>query len=98
MEEELVQMLAGALKMLSAANCSLVGGHTSEGVEAALGFSVTGVVHPQRALVKGPLPRGATLILTKALGELQRLALMSGVGVPFVAYFQTTGQFSLCLF
>jgi selenophosphate synthase len=97
MEEELVQMLAGALKMLSAANCSLVGGHTSEGAEAALGFSVTGVVHPQRALVKGPLPRGATLILTKALGELQRLALMSGIAVPFVAYFQTTGQFSLCL-
>jgi selenide,water dikinase len=79
MEEELVQMLAGALKMLSAANCSLVGGHTSEGAEAALGFSVTGVVHPQRALVKGPLPRGATLILTKALGELQHLALMSGM-------------------
>jgi selenide,water dikinase len=68
MEEELVQMLAGALTMLSAANCSLVGGHTSEGAEAALGFSVTGVVHPAKALAKGPLPRGSALILTKALG------------------------------
>jgi selenide,water dikinase len=70
MEEELVQMLAGALTMLSAANCSLVGGHTSEGAEAALGFSVTGVVHPAKALAKGPLPRGSALILTKALGMM----------------------------
>ena len=68
MEEDLVLMLAGALKMLGEAGCSLVGGHTSEGSEAALGFSVTGVVHPAQALPKGPLPRDSAIILTKAVG------------------------------
>lgn len=37
MEEELFQMLAGALPVLQAAGCSLVGGHTCEGQEASLG-------------------------------------------------------------
>ena len=69
-EDDLVQMLAGALHMLSAANCSLVGGHTSEGAEAALGFSVTGVVHPSQTLNKGPLPRDSAVILTKPLGRI----------------------------
>lgn len=68
-EDELVQMLAGALKMLSEANCALVGGHTSEGTESALGFSVTGVVHPSQAIGKGPLRPDTALILTKPLGE-----------------------------
>ena len=36
-EEEVVQMLAGALKVLGEAGCPLVGGHTSEGAELALG-------------------------------------------------------------
>jgi selenide, water dikinase len=42
MEEELFQMMAGAVAALSAAGCALVGGHSSEGPEAALGFSITG--------------------------------------------------------
>ena len=33
--------MAGALSMLSAAGCDLVGGHTCEGADLALGFSVT---------------------------------------------------------
>ena len=45
MEEELFQMMAGAVAALSAAGCALVGGHSSEGPEPALGFSVTGA-HP----------------------------------------------------
>lgn len=35
-------MMAGAVSALSAAGCALVGGHSSEGPEPALGFSVTG--------------------------------------------------------
>ena len=37
MEEDVFQMLAGALPVLSAAGCALVGGHTSEGAELSLG-------------------------------------------------------------
>lgn len=40
MEEELFQMLAGALPVLQAAGCALVGGHTCEGQEASLGEPV----------------------------------------------------------
>ena len=36
-EEDVFQMLAGALPVLSAAGCALVGGHTSECAELSLG-------------------------------------------------------------
>ena len=35
-------MMAGASSVLSPAQCSLVGGHSCEGPEPALGFAVTG--------------------------------------------------------
>lgn len=63
-----MQMLAGALKTLTREKCALVGGHTSEGAEPALGLSVTGVVRPDAVLCKGPLPLGHVLVLTKGLG------------------------------
>ncbi len=40
-EEDLFQVMAGALSVLSAAGCALVGGHTCEGADLALGVSVT---------------------------------------------------------
>jgi len=36
-EDDLYQMLAGALTVLCQAGCALVGGHSSEGSEMALG-------------------------------------------------------------
>ena len=39
MEETLYQVMAGALGVLQEAGCSLVGGHTCEGGELALGDS-----------------------------------------------------------
>ena len=40
MEEQLFQMMAGALPVLQAASCALVGGHTCEGQTASLGISL----------------------------------------------------------
>lgn len=37
MEEDLYQLMAGAVSTLQAAGCSLIGGHSSEGGEMALG-------------------------------------------------------------
>lgn len=42
MEDDLYQMTAGVLRTLRAAGCELVGGHSSEGAEMALGAHGTG--------------------------------------------------------
>lgn len=68
MEEDLFQMLSGARRVLDQAGCALIGGHSGEGPEAALGFSVNGLVDPARALRKGGLKPGDRLVLTKPLG------------------------------
>jgi len=67
-EETLRQMMAGAMEMLYDANAALVGGHTSEGAELALGFSVNGLVDKDKILRKGGMQPGNVLILTKPLG------------------------------
>jgi selenide,water dikinase len=67
-EEDLSQMMAGALKVLGAANTALVGGHTSEGAELSLGFSINGLADRDRIMRKGGMTPGDKLILTKALG------------------------------
>src|SRR5579883_597332 len=68
MEEDLFQMLSGARRVLDQAGCALIGGHSGEGPEAALGFSVNGLVDPARALRKGGLRAGDKLVITKPLG------------------------------
>jgi selenophosphate synthase len=48
-----VQMLAGCLSVLKMEECSLVGGHTSEGAECSMGLAVSGKAHPDRVFHKG---------------------------------------------
>jgi len=68
-EETLFQMMAGACEVLAESGCSLVGGHTCEGSELALGFVVNGLVSwPQGGLAKGGMRKGQAIILTKAVG------------------------------
>ena len=67
-------MMAGANEVLRAAGCALVGGHTSEGAELALGFAVNGLVSRTAALRKGGLEPGDALILTKPIGTGTLLA------------------------
>jgi selenide,water dikinase len=68
MEEDLFQLLAGARNVLDEAGCALIGGHSGEGPELALGFSVNGLVDPARALRKGGLKIGDRIVLGKPLG------------------------------
>jgi selenide,water dikinase len=67
-EDDLFQMMSGALAVLNDARCTLVGGHTSEGAELALGFAITGAVSESEALRKAGLAPGQALILTKPIG------------------------------
>src|SRR5271157_3635696 len=67
-EHDLFHMLRGGLDVLEAAGAVLVGGHSAEGAELALGFAVTGRPHPGKLLRKGGLRSGDRLILTKPLG------------------------------
>jgi selenide,water dikinase len=73
-EADLSAMMAGANEVLREAGCALVGGHTSEGAELALGFAVNGLVPATSALRKGDLEPGDGLILTKPLGTGTLLA------------------------
>ena len=65
---ELKQMLAGAQEIFFAEGVALVGGHTAEGLELSLGFSVTGLAERNKVLHKATMQAGDVLILTKPLG------------------------------
>ena len=67
-EETLFQLLAGARATLDRESVALVGGHSSEGADMALGLSVTGEVVPGSAVRKGGLRAGDALVLTKPIG------------------------------
>jgi selenide,water dikinase len=73
-EADLSAMMAGANEVLREARCALVGGHTSEGAELALGFAVNGLVAATAALRKGGLRPGDALILSKPIGTGTLLA------------------------
>ena len=72
--DELRQMLLGALHVFDQEGVALVGGHTGEGAELTLGFTVTGLIEPDRALRKSALRAGDLLVLTKPLGTGTLLA------------------------
>ena len=68
MEDDLFQMMSGALRVLDGAGAALVGGHTSEGAELGLGFAINGTAAEETLLRKGPMASGEMLILTKPVG------------------------------
>ncbi|KAG7667090.1 putative Selenide, water dikinase [Nannochloris sp. 'desiccata'] len=65
---DLYQLMAGANKVLHNAGCALVGGHSCEGAELSLGFSIYGTAPQKFLLSKAGLQPGQALILTKPLG------------------------------
>jgi len=74
-EATLRDMMQGAVEVLNAAGCALVGGHTGEGKELALGFAINGLVDIAsdgvtlpRTMTKGAMLAGDVLILTKPMG------------------------------
>lgn len=67
-ERDLMQIMSGALHVLNQNNCELTGGHTSEGAELSIGFSVNGLASEEQLLKKSSVTADHVLVLTQALG------------------------------
>lgn len=63
----LAEIMSAAAQVFAEAGADVVGGHTSQGAELTIGFTVTGLAeHP---IIKGGAQPGDALILTKPLGS-----------------------------
>jgi selenide,water dikinase len=67
-EEQLFQLLSGAVEAFREEGVALIGGHTGEGAELSIGFAVNGKGNAGQWLAKGGARPGDALILSKALG------------------------------
>ena len=97
-ENDLTQMIAGACSILKEEGCALVGGHSSEGAEIAMGLSCHATVHPNKTFQKGPVCQGNILLLTKAVGtgvllaaDMRAKAKGSWIGEAFHSMTQSNG-------
>jgi len=61
-------MLRGGVDKLREAGCSVIGGHSINDEEVKLGFAVTGLIHPDAAVLRSRAVAGDALVLTKPLG------------------------------
>ncbi len=104
-EHDLFHMLRGALDVLEPAGAALIGGHSAEGAELALGFAVTGrAASSGRLMRKGGLRPGDRLILSKPLGtgvilaaDARGLAPARAVDDAIAAMVQSAAAAARCL-
>ena len=66
--EILERILAGGLSKMMEADCTILGGHSIRDEETKFGYSVTGLIDPQRILANSGARPGDALVLTKAIG------------------------------
>jgi len=64
----LERILAGGLSKMMEAGCTVIGGHSIRDDETKFGYSVTGVIHPQRIFANEGAKAGDRLLFTKSLG------------------------------
>jgi selenide, water dikinase len=66
--EVLQQILAGGLSKMMEAGCVVIGGHSVRDPEIKFGYSVTGMIHPEKVWANSKAQILDSLILTKGLG------------------------------
>jgi selenide, water dikinase len=66
--ELLREILLGGLKTMSAAHCSVLGGHSVRNDDILFGYAVTGLINPRQVWKNIGARPGDALLLTKALG------------------------------
>jgi selenide, water dikinase len=64
----LEQVMAGGLSKMMEAGCAVIGGHSVRDEEMKFGYSVTGLIDPQKVLANKGAKVGDRLLFTKALG------------------------------
>jgi selenide,water dikinase len=93
------------MDVLNEAGATLVGGHTSEGPELALGFSINGLADRESIFRKGGMVAGEVLILTKPLGtgtlfaaDMQQKAKGRWIDGALKSMVQSNREAAQCLF
>ena len=82
-KSDLAMMLSGALAELAAHRTKLIGGHTTIGSEAMLGFAVTGLSKADKPSPALPKTEQVMLVLTKPIGiGIVLAAEMRGICAP----------------
>ena len=102
--EDLFQLLAGARAIFDREGVALIGGHSSEGAELAVGFAISGVAQRDKLLRKSGLRAGDKLILTRPLGtgllfaaEMRGLASADAIQSAITAMRQSNRAAAECL-
>ncbi len=67
-QRELYQLMYGVIEQLNRANCTLIGGHTSEASELSLGLSANAFTSKAQLATKTGAKENQVLIITKPLG------------------------------
>ncbi len=81
--DDLEQMLRGGADKIHEASCALVGGHSINEDDIKIGYSVTGLVHPERFLANAGARPGDVLIFTKHIGTgVVSTAVKRGFAAP----------------
>ena len=62
------QILAGGQKAMNVEGVVVIGGHSVDDKEMKFGYSVTGIVHPDKVITNAGARPGDVLILTKPIG------------------------------
>jgi selenide,water dikinase len=66
--EVLAEIMRGGAEKAQEAGVSIIGGHSIDDKEPKYGMAVTGVVHPDKIVLKAGARAGDVLVLTKPLG------------------------------
>jgi selenide,water dikinase len=66
--DDLQQILKGGAEKMHEVNCSILGGHSVDDAEIKFGYSVTGLVHPDRVTTNAGARPGDVVMFSKAIG------------------------------
>lgn len=62
------EILSGGQKTLNAESVIVLGGHSVDDQEIKFGYSVTGIIHPEKVITNAGAKAGDVLIITKPIG------------------------------